>query len=239
VKRSKQLGAGLLALALPTMMVALGSVGANAESASVVSSVDAIDKCEWAIATGSSTLTMTSENQYVGDLLPVSVTLPDVTIGFSGSLSATKISGASTECAFYNAQQNGQLTVELDTASGLGFTAQAETDVDPLMDFDIGVANGLDIVSVVDTNAAIGATCASDFEITANNTLVALGVQGPLIFNTSTLVNKYEAEDNIRCAADLTIGLDIPSRTSNPGFPGEAYSFSGPKVLFVLETPAQ
>jgi hypothetical protein len=244
VKRSKQLGAGLLALALPTMMVALGSVGANATSAGVVSSVDAIDKCEWAISTGSSTLTMTSANQYVGDLLPVSVALPDVTIGFSGSLSSTKTSGASTECAFYNAEQNGELTVELDGSSPLLFTATAATGgADTTMDFTIGelngaddLANGLDIASVEDS--VIGTAC-SDFVITASNTLVDLSAKGDLILNTSTLLNKYAAEANIRCAADLTIGLDIPSRSSNPAYPGQTYSFSGPTVLFVLATPAQ
>jgi hypothetical protein len=227
----QKIGAGLMALALPVIALSM-SVG-SANAASVESTVTAMEECAWQVAGVPTTITLTTEEKYVGDELVVSSETPStITVGLSGSVNpALATSGTSTECTFYNDEKYPVLNVAMSSTSvratypGVGGVA---TD-DPDLTFNVGALNPFE----VDTTEDI--TCPADFvtPVTVSD-LIDNSLTSLLSMISESVVNEYGAGSGPRCPIDTTYSLTIPSITGTPAAPGAVYSFSGGSVSFVF-----
>lgn len=263
MKQSKKLGAGLVALALPTMMFALSLVGANA--ATVSSSVDAIDLCTWEISQEDVALSLTAgvDVKYVGDALAVSGTWSNLSLGFTGSLATATGTGEdaveSTACSFYNDIKKNKITATLASRTGTGkdeagaditsaemgqvFEASygASADAvntytpDETMNFEISTDRPL----VLAGSESVGRDCNAAFTTPADFSFTAVTAPSDAIVNSGTLLNKYEDAANIRCTGDYAVSINVKAATEVPAGPGLVYSFAGPVVVFALSPSAQ
>jgi hypothetical protein len=227
----QKIGAGLMALALPVIALSM-SVG-SANAASVESTVTAMEECAWKVAGIPTTITLTTEEKYVGDELVVSSETPStITVGLSGSVNpALATSGTSTECTFYNDEKYPELDVAMSSTSvratypGVGGVA---TD-DPALTFNVGALNPFEVNTTVDI------TCPADFvtPVTVSelidNTLTSL-----LSMIDGSVDNEYGTGSGPRCPIDTTYSLTIPEISGTPAAPGAVYSFSGGSVSFVF-----
>lgn len=228
MKKNNSLAAGVIALSLPLMMLAISTPGANA--ATVSSSVDAIDVCEWEMAGVPSELLLTSATDYEGEALSVSETIDTLTVGLSGSQSATAISGTSTECSFYNNRETADVTFELTEAAAFTATYGPSNLADTDMNFTLTEGGGLDIDADLTgcedyTNAAINFTA-----ITSATRLLGLP--------DGAVENKYteSATGNERCTPTITIGIDVKASEAVPKGAGLGYKFAGPSLIIDLDT---
>lgn len=261
MKQSKKLGAGLLALALPTMIFAMSSVGANA--ATVSSTVDAIDKCVWEISNNTVSTSLTSTEKYVGDALTVTGTLSSLGLGFTGSLAPGTGTGldanTSTECSFYNNIQNNKITATVLSQTG---TAVSETGAaittqeigqlfqasygtsgaelatytpDSDMNFEISTTRALTLTG----SASAGKACNGAFTSPGSGSITSAGGSMDAIVNSGGLSNTYAGAANIRCTGDFLLSIDVKAVTGVPAGAGMSYSFTGPEVVFALSPIAQ
>lgn len=229
MKKNNSLAAGVIALSLPLMMLAISTPGANA--ATVSSSVEAIDVCEWEMAGAPASLNLTSDSLYEGAALSVSSSISSLTVGLSGSQSATAISGTSTKCSFYNNREAADVTFELTTADEFTATYGPSNLPDEDMDFTLEDGGGLDIEADLTGCAADYTTTAINFrEITAATRL--LGLPGEAVENKYT----GSASGSERCTPTITIGIDVKESSAVPAGAGLSYSFSGPSLIIDLDT---
>jgi len=230
MNKKKSLAAGLIALSLPLMMLAISSPGANA--ASVQSSVDAIDHCKWQIAGAPEVIALSSETKYEGAALTVSDTLEDITIGISGSLEPqTAISGESKDCSFYNNRETAAVTFALegqanfDAEFGPGETKTPDTD----MNFDLSTENTLDVITDI--------SACTDFDATDINFSALTEATTAFGIANTNIDNKYvgSASGSERCNPTITVSVDIKASTKVPKGAGQNYSFSGPSLIINLD----
>ena len=209
-------------------MLAISSPVANA--ATVASSVDAIDVCEWQMASAPTSIGLTSEDVYEGAALSVSSSISNLTVGLSGSQSATALEGTSTDCSFYNNRETADVTFALETTDELTATYGASKTADPDMNFDLAAGGGLDIVSDVSSCTDFTAAALSFTDITSATR--AFGLEDEFV------ANKYFGNENgsERCTPEITIGLDIKASNTVPAGAGQNYSFAGPTLVIALAT---
>ena len=238
----KTLGAGMLALALPALLLSANSIGANA--ATVTSSVTAIDSCAWQLVGVPDALTLGSADnvKYKGVDLPVSATSPNLILGLAGtggSASATDIND-STECSFYNSLQAGGVTLSISTVA---FTSAYTTDsgstyiTDPVennLNFNLDGTNPLGVTtgSKVCTTEFSVATTANLSVAATPSTLISTMITG-VPESPQTLVQNLNATGaNVKCDIGLTFGFTLPGKTGVPAGAGYPYKFSGPVMTF-------
>ena len=225
MKKNNKLAAGVIALSLPLMMLAISTPGANA--ATVSSSVDAIDVCEWQMASAPTSLNLGSDSLYEGAALSVSATITGLTVGLSGSQSATALSGTSTDCSFYNNRETADVTFGLITSNTFDATYGSGTE-DSAMDFTLTQGGGLDIVADVTACTDFTATPQSFLDLTSPTSVFGLGA--------SFVENKYtgSASGSERCSPTITVGIDVKASTAVPAGAGQQYSFAGPELVIDL-----
>jgi hypothetical protein len=225
----QKIGAGLMALALPVIALSM-SVG-SANAASVESTVTAMEECAWQVAGVPTTITLTTEEKYVGDELVVSSETPStITVGLSGSVDpALATSGTSTECTFYNDEKYPELNVAMSSTSvratypGVGGVATE----DPALTFNVGALNAFEVNTTQ--------TCSTDFVTPVSvSELIDNSLTSLLSMIDESVVNEYVAGSGPRCPIDTSYSLNIPSITGTPAAPGAVYSFSGGSVSFVF-----
>ena len=225
----QKIGAGLMALALPVIALSM-SVG-SANAASVESTVTAMEECAWQVAGIPTTITLTTEEKYVGDELVVSSETPStITVGLSGSVNpALATSGTSTECTFYNDEKYPELNVAMSSTSvratypGVGGVATE----DPALTFNVGALNAFEVNTTQ--------TCSTDFVTPVSvSELIDNSLTSLLSMIDESVVNEYVAGSGPRCPIDTSYSLNIPSITGTPAAPGAVYSFSGGSVSFVF-----
>lgn len=225
MKKNNSLAAGVIALSLPLMMLAISTPGANA--ATVSSSVDAIDVCEWQMASAPTSLNLGSDSLYEGAALSVSATITGLTVGLSGSQSATALSGTSTDCSFYNNRETADVTFGLITSNTFYATYGSGTE-DKAMDFTLTQGGGLDIVADV--------TACTDFTATPQSFLDLADPTSVFGLGASFVENKYtgSASGSERCSPTITVGIDVKASTAVPAGAGQQYSFAGPELVIDL-----
>lgn len=227
---NKKFAAGLAAACLPLMMLAISTPAASADSG-VSSEVDAIDRCAWVLGGFDSNLTLQSAGgaKYQGEALSVSATITGLTLGLSGYLypEGAASGGTSTECSFYNDEQQGQAEFKLSTASEFQATYGTSNTDDDAMDFTLTEGGGLGIVA--DVSGCTGFTD-NDAAFTAINDLAN-------IFLKSSVTNKYAAGAGPKCSPDIEVSTTIPASAGAPAGAGQDYSFSGPALVITLQTP--
>lgn len=225
----QKIGAGLMALALPVIALSM-SVG-SANAASVESTVTAMEECAWQVAGVPTTITLTTEEKYVGDELVVSSETPStITVGLSGSVNPDlATSGTSTECTFYNDEKYPVLNVAMSSTSvratypGVGGVATE----DPALTFNVGALNAFEVNTTQ--------TCSTDFVTPVSvSELIDNSLTSLLSMIDESVVNEYVAGSGPRCPIDTSYSLNIPSIIGTPAAPGAVYSFSGGSVSFVF-----
>jgi hypothetical protein len=192
-----------------------------------------MEECAWQVAGVPTTITLTTEEKYVGDELVVSSETPStITVGLSGSVNpALATSDTSTECTFYNDEKYPVLNVAMSSTSvratypGVGGVA---TD-DPALTFNVGALNPFKVNTTEDI------TCPADFvtPVTVSD-LIDNSLTSLLSMIDESVVNEYVAGSGPRCPIDTSYSLTIPSITGTPAAPGAVYSFSGGSVSFVF-----
>jgi hypothetical protein len=222
---SKTLGAGILALALPALLLSANAVGANA--ATVTSTVAAIDACAWQLSGAPTSVVLTSADSalYKGAALEVLDTDASTILGLAGGAGqASAISGDSTECSFYNDILSDGVDVAI---SGNEFVASwtngsDETILDTDMDFAL-------VTSDNELSIAVTETCGDEFTSTSA-VFSASGTEN--LLGTSTISNLNAAAANVRCDFALAFSVDIPATSGVPAGAGFGYSFTGPTLTF-------
>jgi len=226
----QKIGAGLMALALPVIALSM-SVG-SANAASVSSTVTAMEECAWQVAGVPTTITLTTDEKYVGDELVVSSETPNtITVGLSGSVNDEyATSGTSTECTFYNDMKYPELNVAMSSTS-VRATFPGDGGVateDPALSFNVGALNPFEVNTTE-------VSCVAEFVSPATvSELIDNTLTGLLSMVSGSVVNEYAAGSGPRCPIDTTYSLTIPSITGTPEAPGAVYSFSGGSVEFVF-----
>ena len=227
----QKIGAGLMALALPVIALSM-SVG-SANAASVESTVTAMEECAWQVAGVPTTITLTTEEEYVGDELVVSSTTPStIIVGLSGSVDTSlATSGISTECTFYNDMKYPELNVAMSSTAvratypGVGGVATQ----------DLALSFNVEAGRAFKVNTTEDVTCPADFvtPVTVSE-LIDNSLTSLLSMGSESVVNEYASNSGPRCPIDTTYSLTIPSITGTPAAPGAVYSFSGGSVSFVF-----
>jgi hypothetical protein len=223
----KTLGAGILTLALPALLLSAASVGANAEPSTVTSEVTAIDACEWKLTGFPTQVVMRSSEGalYKGEKLEVLFSDASTILGLSGGAdpdSAT--SGASVDCSFYNNILLDGVSVKID---GLLFSASwtnadSEAVVDTDMNFSlVETTNELSVAVTESCDEAFTAENAGFYEVTELD-----------ILSTASIDNLNVAGSNVRCAFELGFSVDIPASSKVPAGAGYGYGFTGPNLTF-------
>ena len=223
----KTLGAGILTLALPALLLSAASVGANAEPSTVTSEVTAIDACEWKLTGFPTQVVMRSSEGalYKGEKLEVLFSDASTILGLSGGAdpdSAT--SGASVDCSFYNNILLDGVSVEIDgllfSASWTNADSEAVDDTD--MNFSlVETTNELSVAVTESCDEAFTSVNAGFFAVTTLD-----------IMSTASIVNLNIAESNVRCDFGLDFSVDIPDSSRVPAGAGYGYSFVGPNLTF-------
>jgi hypothetical protein len=227
----KKIGAGLMALAFPVIALSI-SVG-SANAASVESTVEAMDACQWQIAGVPSTIDMTAETKYYGDALSVTgSTAEPLILGLSGAAAPeTATSGSSTDCSFYNDKATADVDIDMtSTGTSVGaFYGEGAGTEDTSLSFEIDGANPFTINAV--------SACSTEFVTGESFPLDGTPPPSSLVNAPSEgLVNVYNAETDLRCSIALSYSLTIPATDEVPAAPGENYTFRGGEVEFVFDT---
>jgi hypothetical protein len=228
---NKKIAAGLAAACLPLMMLAISTPAASAEesvTSGVSSSVIAKDRCQWFIGGFSGNLTLSSAEKFEGEALVVSSTITGLTLGLSGSTDENAgISGSSTECSFYNDEQQGAAKFTLGDvttfdATYMDGTAQEDAD----MDFTLTEGDGLDLVANIESCTGFSKNDA-DFRLAAATANV---------FAKTSVDNLYAAAAGPRCSPSIAVSTTIPESNGAPAGAGKTYSFTGPSLVITLVT---
>ena len=226
----KKIGAALVALSFPVIALSM-SVG-SANAATVESTVAAMDACAWQASSFPETITLSSEDKYVGEDLVVSSEVPDtITLGLSGSTNAlSALEGTSIECTFYNDQASAQVEVDMDATD---VTATYLRNGTPTADEALSFGIDADNPFIVSTDSE----CDAEFNVSPEMFDLIGGEASSLISRaSSTLVNEYANGDGPRCAIDASYSLTIPEIDGVPAAPGQDYTFSGGSVTFVFDS---
>lgn len=211
-------------------MLAISTPAASADSG-VSSEVDAIDRCAWVLGGFSSNLTLMSDGgaKYQGEALSVSATITGLTLGLSGYLApgGAASGGTSTECSFYNAEEQGQAEFRLSTADTFQATYGVDNTDDNAMDFTLTAGGGLGIAADVSgctgfTNNDAAFTAVDEFEE---------------IFLKATVNNIYGSGLAPKCSPSIAVSTTIPASAGAPAGAGQDYRFSGPALVITLRTP--
>jgi hypothetical protein len=226
----KKIGAALVALSFPVIALSM-SVG-SANAATVESTVEAMDACAWQASSFPETITLSSEDKYVGEDLVVSSEVPDtITLGLSGSTNAlTAIEGTSIECTFYNDEASAQVEVDMDaTYVTATYPVNGTPTADPVLSFDVDADNPF----IVSTDSE----CDAEFNVSPETFGLTGGPASSLISRaSSTLTNEYATGAAPRCAIAASYSLTIPAIPGVPAAPGADYTFSGGSVTFVFDS---
>ena len=226
----KKIGAALIALSFPVIALSM-SVG-SANAATVESTVTAMDACAWQASSFPATITLSSEDKYVGEDLVVASEVPDtITLGLSGSTSPlTALEGTSVECTFYNDQASAQVEVDMDATSvTASYPLDGVPTADPALSFDVDADNPF----IVTTDSS----CDAAFNVSPETFDLIGGDPSSLVSRaSSTLVNEYANGAGPRCAIDASYSLTIPAIDGVPAGPGADYTFSGGSVTFVFDS---
>lgn len=223
----KIFGALIVSAALPMTFLAVGSSAANAVSVS--SEINTYDACIWALNDVPTNINLTTEEKFKGDAMMVATTIGPK-IGFAGD-NDSATDGNSKACSFYNQLEAKKLTIEL-TGENL-FVATGGSDLDDEMDFALStekpLAMNVDITSENCTAPMQGvwSGSATDFAGPSSHDTV--------LFNWDTEKDTqytYEGGEASRCAPEIGLKLEIPSKTGAPQGAGQKYSFVGPIMTF-------
>ena len=224
----QKIGAGLMALALPVIALSM-SVG-SANAASVESTVTAMEECAWQVAGIPTTITLTTEEKYVGDELVVSSETPStITVGLSGSVDpALATSGTSTECTFYNDEKYPALNVAMSSTSVRAtYPLAGVATADPALTFVVDGDNPFEVTTTE--------TCTTDFVTPETvSDLIDNSLTSLLSMISESVANEYVAGSGPRCPIETNYSLKIPEIGGTPAAPGAVYSFSGGSVSFVF-----
>ena len=224
----KTLGAGILCLALPALLLSATSVGANAADPSAVTSeVTAIDACVWQLTGAPTKVVLKSAGGalYKGEALEVLFNDASTILGLSGGAdpdSAT--SGASVDCSFYNNILLDGVSVKID---GLLFAASwTNADSEAVDDTDMNFSL---VETTNELSVAVTESCDEAFT-SVNAGFFAATTLG--IMSTASVDNLNVAESNVRCDFGLDFSVDIPDSSEVPAGAGYGYSFIGPTLTF-------
>jgi hypothetical protein len=191
-----------------------------------------MDACAWQASSFPETITLSSEDKYVGEDLVVASEVPDtITLGLSGSTNAlTAIEGTTIECTFYNDQVSAQVEVDMDATSVTAtYPLSGTPTADPALSFEVDGENPFIVTTESD--------CVADFNVSPETFNLIGGAASSLISRaSSTLVNEYAAGAGPRCAIDASYSLTIPAIDGVPAAPGADYTFSGGSVTFVFDS---
>jgi hypothetical protein len=226
----KKIGAALIALSFPVIVLSMSIGSANA--ATVESTVTAMDACAWQAAGFPETITLGSEDKYVGEALEVTSEAPDtITLGLSGQTNPlTASEGTSIECTFYNDKASAQVDVAMD---GTSVDAYYDLSGTPTRDADLSFTVGAGSPFTINTES----TCDPDFSVIPNEFNLIGGPESTLIsIASSTLTNEYAEGAAPRCAIASSYSLTIPAIAGVPAAPGADYTFSGGSVSFVIDS---
>jgi hypothetical protein len=226
----KKIGAALIALSFPVIAISMSIGSANA--ATVESTVTAMDACAWQAAGFPETITLGSEDKYVGEALEVTSEAPDtITLGLSGQTNPLTASvGTSIECTFYNDKASAQVDVAMD---GTSVNAYYDLNGTQTRDADLSFTVGAGSPFTINTES----TCDADFSVIPNEFDLIGGTASTLIsIASSTLTNEYAEGAAPRCAIDSSYSLTIPAIDGVPAAPGADYTFSGGSVSFVIDS---
>lgn len=246
-RNSRRIGAGLVAMTLPLLMLSLAAPVANA--ADVSSTVNTVDKCAWFMSTMKN-FVISSSAKYRGAALELSNTDATVPEGSSTKddlklgLSASKSGGEhlesielSTDCSFYNNKFGQKVIVTPDDqpfvatyekASSEGGGDSVTTATEP--GFTLAESNMNFVVDLRDEEG-------SSFCNTGFNT-----VGGALTASTGlTLIER--ALDNMQkdyaaagsapyCNPEITLRVTIPAVSEVPEGAGSTFTFTGPTLTF-------
>jgi len=226
----KKIGAALVALSFPVIALSV-SVG-SANAATVESTVTAMDACAWQAAGFPETITLGSEDKYVGEALEVTSDAPDtITLGLSGQTNPLRASaGLSIECTFYNDKASAQVDVEMTgTSVTASYLSNGTETSDPALSFSVDSDNPFTVTTESD--------CEEAFDVSPETFGLTGGAASSLISRaSSTLTNEYAEGAAPRCAIDSSYSLTIPAITGVPAAPGADYTFSGGSVSFVIDS---
>jgi hypothetical protein len=191
-----------------------------------------MDACAWQAAGFPDTITLGSEDKYVGEDLEVTSEAPDtITLGLSGQTNPlTASEGTSIECTFYNDQASAQVDVAMSGTSVRAYYLLdgAETQ-DEALSFTVSAGSPFTINTV--------SSCDADFNVAPETFDLVGGPASSLIsIASSTLSNEYAAGAAPRCAIDSSYSLTIPAIDGVPAAPGADYTFSGGSVSFVIDS---
>lgn len=232
MNKDKRFAAGLIALSLPLMMLAISSPGANA-STGVSSEVEAIDVCNWELGGFSGDLNLgpaDANAKYEGEALDVSATISGLTLALSGAADETPLV-SSTNCSFYNIEKNGNVEFALATTNE--FTANYDNSGtatrDEAMDFSLTEAAPMSIVADA---TAVGQCVASVQDGSWTSTAGSFHAVSDLanIFGLAAVENVHAANANVSCAPAITVGVTIKASAAVPAGAGKHYTFSGPTL---------
>ena len=217
-----------------------------ADTATVNSTVDAIDNCVWqlgAVPAGWH-LVNTDGKSYIGDALTLTNVDEDyLVLGLAGSKevdNAVSIGTlASAECSFYNVIINGGVTAKLEGAAIFDATYGDSGTEDSGM--DIALAD-----SPLTMSGSADSECNNTyFASTLADTNFATLNQTETLMSSKSLTNIMlggqgtdgtAANYKTTCRQSLDLKINIPQRDSVPLGTGQNYYFSGPTFLFVKTT---
>jgi hypothetical protein len=189
-----------------------------------------MEECAWQVAGIPTTITLTTEEKYVGDELVVSSETPStITVGLSGSVNpALATSGTSTECTFYNDEKYPVLEVAMSSTSVRAtYPLAGVATADPALTFFVDGDNPFKVTTTE--------TCTEDFvtPVTVSD-LIDNSLTSLLSMISESVVNEYGTGLGPRCPIDTSYSLTIPEISGTPAAPGAVYSFSGGSVSFVF-----
>jgi copper chaperone CopZ len=237
MNKDKRFAAGLIAISLPLMMLAISSPGANASEdpigSGVQSEVEAIDVCSWELGGFSGNLNLgpaDSEAKYEGAALDVSATITGLTLALSGAADSTPLD-SSTNCSFYNIEKYGNVEFKLTNTNS--FTAKyddggVETR-DEDMDFSLTSAAPMSIVADANDVAACVASVDGTSWSNTDGAFEAVD-ETENIFGLAEVENVHADNANVACAPSITVGVTIKSSEVVPAGAGKDYTFSGPTL---------
>lgn len=232
MNQNKRLAAGMVALSLPLMMLAISTPVANA-STGVSSEVEAIDVCNWELGGFPGALKLVpadSEAKYEGVALPVSATITGLTLALSGAADASPLE-TSTNCSFYNIKKDGQVEFKLATTNS--FTANfagADGAVrDEAMDFALTADAPMTIVADA-TQVGLCVASVENGSWSSDPGSFNAVDNHKNIFGLAAVQNIHASGVNVGCDPAVTVGITIKASTQIPAGAGKNYTFSGPTL---------
>lgn len=246
-RNSRRIGAGLVAMTLPLLMLSLATPVANA--ADVSSTVNTVDKCAWFMSTMKN-FVISSGDEYRGDALALSntdATVPegsrtkdDLKLGLSASKSGGEYLasiGLSTDCSFYNNKFGQKVIVTPDDQPFVATYEKASSEVggnsvatatEP--GFTLAESNMNFVVNLRDE--AESSFCNSGFTTVDGTLAASTGLT--LIERVLDNMQKDYAVDGSApyCNPEITLSVTVPAVDVVPEGAGSTFTFTGPTLTF-------